>query len=224
MANVKLSQITSGGALNTTTDVLVGVRGGSTDVLLTPGTLAGLSAVALASNVSGTLPFANGGTGQTSYTDGQLLIGNTATGGLSKATITAGSNITVTNSNGAITIASTGGGGGGGLTFNNVTTTTQSMAANNGYSANNASLVTLTLPATCAFGATLAVSGFGAGGWLIAQNSGQTMHFNGINTTTGAGGSLASTSRYDVVYLLCAVANTDFVVQSASSYNGLTIV
>jgi hypothetical protein len=48
-----------------------------------------------------------GGTGQTSYTDGQLLIGNTATGGLAKTTLTAGSNVTVTNGNGTITIAST---------------------------------------------------------------------------------------------------------------------
>jgi len=64
-----------------------------------------------AANVTGTVAVANGGTGQTSYTDGQLLIGNTA-GGLSKATLTAGSNVTITNGNGTITIAATGGGGG----------------------------------------------------------------------------------------------------------------
>lgn len=67
--------------------------------------------VNLATNVTGTLPVANGGTGQTTYTDGQLLIGNTATGGVTKATLTAGSNISITNGNGAITINSTGGGG-----------------------------------------------------------------------------------------------------------------
>jgi hypothetical protein len=69
--------------------------------------------VNLATNVTGALPVANGGSGQTSYTDGQLLIGNTATGGLTKATLTAGSNVTITNGNGAITINSTGGGSGG---------------------------------------------------------------------------------------------------------------
>jgi hypothetical protein len=67
--------------------------------------------VNLASEVTGTLPVANGGTGQTSYTDGQLLIGNTATGSLSKSTLTAGSNVTITNGNGTITIASTNPGG-----------------------------------------------------------------------------------------------------------------
>ena len=54
----------------------------------------------------GTLAVGRGGTGQTSYTDGQLLIGNTSTGLLSRATLTEGSNITITDGNGSITIAS----------------------------------------------------------------------------------------------------------------------
>jgi hypothetical protein len=52
-----------------------------------------------------TIAVNKGGTGQTSYTDGQLLIGNTSGNTLSKATLTAGSNITITNGNGSITIA-----------------------------------------------------------------------------------------------------------------------
>jgi len=51
-----------------------------------------------------------GGTGQTTYTDGQLLIGKTD-GTLAKATITAGTGVTVTNGDGSITIAATGSGG-----------------------------------------------------------------------------------------------------------------
>lgn len=47
---------------------------------------------------------AYGGTGQTSYTAGQLLIGNNS-GGLTKATLTAGTGVTITNGNGSITIA-----------------------------------------------------------------------------------------------------------------------
>jgi hypothetical protein len=65
---------------------------------------------------TGTLPVASGGTGQTSYTDGQLLIGNSSGNTLTKATLTAGSNVTITNGNGTITIASSGGGGGGTIT------------------------------------------------------------------------------------------------------------
>ena len=45
-------------------------------------------------------------------TDGQLLIGDTASGLFDAATLTAGSNITITNAAGAITIAAAGGGGG----------------------------------------------------------------------------------------------------------------
>jgi hypothetical protein len=52
-----------------------------------------------------TLPVNAGGTGQTSYTDGQLLIGNTTGNTLAKATLTAGSNITITNGAGSISIA-----------------------------------------------------------------------------------------------------------------------
>ena len=59
---------------------------------------------------TGTLPVASGGTGQTSYTNGQLLIGNTTGNTLTKATLTQGTGITITNGAGTITIASSGGG------------------------------------------------------------------------------------------------------------------
>jgi len=65
--------------------------------------------IGLTTHVSGTLPVANGGTGQTTYTDGQLLIGNTTGNTLTKATLTAGTGIGITNGNGSITIANTGG-------------------------------------------------------------------------------------------------------------------
>lgn len=52
----------------------------------------------------GTLPVANGGTGQTSYTNGQLLIGNSTGNTLAKATLTAGTGISVSNGAGSITI------------------------------------------------------------------------------------------------------------------------
>lgn len=53
----------------------------------------------------GTLGVAAGGTGQTTYTDGQLLIGNSSGNTLTKTTLTAGSNVTITNGPGTITIA-----------------------------------------------------------------------------------------------------------------------
>ena len=67
----------------------------------------------LAITLSGTaLPVANGGTGQTSYTNGQLLIGNTTGNTLTATTLTAGTGISVTNGAGSITIAASGGSGG----------------------------------------------------------------------------------------------------------------
>jgi len=64
-----------------------------------------------AGGLSSTLGVSSGGTGQTTYTDGQLLIGNSTGNTLTKATLTAGSGITITNGNGSITVASTAGGG-----------------------------------------------------------------------------------------------------------------
>jgi hypothetical protein len=61
-----------------------------------------------ASNVTGTVAVGNGGTGQTTYTNGQLLIGNTTGNTLTKATLSAGTAISVTNGTGSISIANTG--------------------------------------------------------------------------------------------------------------------
>lgn len=67
----------------------------------TTGTAAGLST---------TLAVTSGGTGQTSYTNGQLLIGNTTGNTLTKATLTAGTGISITNGTGSISIAATNNG------------------------------------------------------------------------------------------------------------------
>ena len=56
--------------------------------------------------LSGLLNVASGGTGQSTYTNGQLLIGNTTGNTLGKSTLTAGSGIAITNGAASITIAS----------------------------------------------------------------------------------------------------------------------
>lgn len=150
-------------------------------------------------------------------TDGQLPIGSTGADPV-LATLTAGTGVSITNAAGSITINASG----GGLSWTDVTGTTQAMAVNNGYTANNAGLVTLTLPVTAAYGTTMAVVGKGAGGWKIAQNSGQSIHFGATNTTSGVGGSLASTAQYDVVFILCTVANNEFTV--FDSIGNITVV
>jgi hypothetical protein len=85
----------------------VDVSGGTTGLTTSGGPVTTSGTITLA----GTLAVANGGTGQTSYVDGELLIGNTTGNTLAKATLTAGSGISITNGSGSITIAATGGGG-----------------------------------------------------------------------------------------------------------------
>ena len=93
------------------------------------------------------------------------------------------------------------------------------MAINNGYIANNAALVTATLPSTSAVGDLVWIVGKGAGGWQIAQNAGQTIHFGNQDTTMGAGGHLDSTNQYDTIQLLCTAANTDWTCTGISQGN-----
>jgi hypothetical protein len=83
---------------------------------------------------------ANGGTGSGTYTNGQLLIGNTA-GGLNKATLTAGSNVVITNGDGTITIAAAGGGVGD-VTLNGTQTLTNKRINPRVVSAASASTLT----------------------------------------------------------------------------------
>jgi hypothetical protein len=81
-----------------------------------------------ASDIStGTMTVARGGTGQTSFSDGQLLIGNSTGSTLSKSTLTAGSGISITNGSGAITISATTSGAG---TVTNVSATAPLSVAN----------------------------------------------------------------------------------------------
>lgn len=77
----------------------------SSDLTVTGSPVTSSGTIALALN---TVPVAKGGTGQTSYTDGQLLIGNSSGNTLTKAILTAGTGVSITNGNGSITIAATG--------------------------------------------------------------------------------------------------------------------
>jgi hypothetical protein len=78
----------------------VDVSGGTTGLTTSGGPVTTSGTITLA----GTLAVANGGTGQASYINGELLIGNTTGNTLTKATLTAGTGITVTNGTGSITI------------------------------------------------------------------------------------------------------------------------
>lgn len=108
------------------------------------------------------------------------------------------------------------------LPWSEETGTTAALISNAGVIANNASLVTLTLPATATIGDVINIQGKGAGLWRVAQNAGQTVHFGSVDSMTGAGGSITATNRYDSISLVCITTDTDFAV--LSSIGTMTVV
>lgn len=110
------------------------------------------------------------------------------------------------------------------FTWYTITAASQQMDSNNGYAANNAGVVTLTLPTTSTAGDLLEIAGQGAGGWLIAQAAAQQIHIGSSASTLGAGGSVASTNQFDSLRLRCLVANTIWTALGAPQSAGLTIV
>lgn len=109
-------------------------------------------------------------------------------------------------------------------TTTDVTGTSAALVVNRNFVADNAGLVTLTLPTTGALGSIIRVFGNGAGGWKIAQNASQTIRLSATSSTTGTGGSVSSTNRYDSITLACIVTNTGWAVTAFSPGSTFTVV
>lgn len=148
----------------------VAASGGSTGLTFTGSPITTSGTLTL----GGTLAVANGGTGQTSYTDGQLLIGNSTGNTLTKATLIAGANISITNGAGSITIAATSGGTG--------TVTSVSVTSANGFAGTVANPTT-----TPAITLSTTVTGLvkGNGTALSAASAGTDYVAPGAITTSG---------------------------------------
>lgn len=200
---------------------------------VTGSSLTSLGTVTTGTWSASTIAVDKGGTGQTSYTDGQLLIGNSTGNTLTKATLTAGTGVTITNGNGSITISAAGSGG----TVTGVTGTAP-IASSGGTAPDislslkaNGGLVTETNALAVDLGAssitgTLGVTDGGTGqttytdGQLLIGNStGNTLTKatlsagTGITITNGSGsisvaGTAASTSVAGVVQLTDSTSST----------------
>ena len=151
-------------------------------------------------------------------TDGQLLIGKTGNFPV-LASLTAGAGISVTPGAGTITIANTS----SGFTWT-VTTIDAAAVAGNGYIANKAGLLTMTLPATGAIGDIIEISNMNTAiGWRIAQNANQFIRFGTSLTTTGIAGYLEATQLGDSVKLVCKISGASTGWQVISSIGNITV-
>lgn len=164
-----VSTLTQYGVLvgNAATDIQVLAVGATNQVLLgNTGANPSWGAVDLTTDITGTLPVGNGGTGAATFTDHGILIGSAAgaitalaeaTNGQipigsvgadpTLATITEGVGIDITNAAGSITIASTG------TTLNNQTGTTYTLQLSDSgkmVSCTNAAAITVTIPTNAA--------------------------------------------------------------------------
>lgn len=169
----------------------------------------------LSNGVTNTLATGNGGTGQTSYTDGQLLIGNTSGNTLTKATLTAGAGVSITNGSGSITIGSSGA-----LTASAPVTVNAdySVAAGVSFIINNKSglSLTVTLPTASSF----------SGRVITIQNyQAQTVVSASSNVIPQGGGSAGTAILDNVVgnWATLVSNGTNWVIMSAAAYNNLLI-
>ena len=111
------------------------------------------------------------------------------------------------------------------VNISNVTGTTQAMAVGTSYISNHATAtVAFTLPATGALGDRMEIVGNGPGGWQIQQNANQAIKFNAQTSTTGTGGSVSSTEKFNSVQLYCVVSGASTIWNIISSSGSLTFV
>lgn len=158
------------------------------------GSVSNAATATTATNVSGVVPVANGGTGsatknfvdlqnnQTVFGIKNFVNGATFGGATFNYDVTMKSSLGV---NGSVTADQFHGNGDG---LVNVPGTFKWQVASgvayqaqpdNGYVATNDAQVTITLPLSIGIGQTVRVSGSGAGGWRISQNEGQSILVGG---------------------------------------------
>ena len=141
--------------------------------------------------------------------DGQLLIGGALAPNMAVATLTAGPGIGILNGQNSITISA-----GAPVLWTNISAS-QALVNNNGYiCVAPGGALSLSLPATSAVGDIIEVVLDGATSWTITQGAGQQIRYGNVQSTLGAGGSVASTAQGDALKLVCVTADLRWVATS----------
>ena len=178
---------------------------------------------AAANPAFGTAVVAGGGTGIVTTTAyAPICGGTTATGAFQAATTNFATSGYVLTSNGAAALPSWQAAA---TIFTwAVTTIDAGMAVNNGYIANKAGLLTMTLPASGAIGDIIEITGINtAVGWRIAQNANQQIFFGASSTTLGVAGYLEATAIRDSVRMVCVVSGASTNWNVIASIGNITI-
>ena len=150
--------------------------------------------------------------------NGQLLIGGVAAPNMAVGTLTAGAGISITNGQNSISIAASV----APVAWSTISAS-QPLLVNAGYICiAPGGALSLSLPAASAVGDIIEVALDGATSWTVTQGAGQQIRFGNLQTTLGAGGSIASAAQGDALRLVCVTANLRWVV--LSSVGVLTVV
>lgn len=104
----------------------------------------------------------------------------------------------------------------GGVTWITVTTATYQLENGKGYIVDNDSLSVLTLPVSSTAGDIIYVVGKSADGWKVTQNASQQIFLGSVQTVTGAGSGIESTSAHDCAELVCITDSFAYNVRNTS--------
>ena len=143
------------------------------------------------------------------FEPGQILIGQSP-GNAAPNTLTAGTNVTITNGNGTITI----GVNAPLIPITAETGTPIAMVTNNRYICNDGSgQVTFVLPTSGAIGDIVQIIGKSTAGYTITYTTNQQIV--GLNrATTLSSGSLTSVQQYNSITLTCITTTTIWCITS----------
>lgn len=165
------------------------------------------------SGAGSTVSITTSGTVATLYTEDT----GTATPSGGNLNIVGGTGISTSGAGNTVTITATG----ANLIWT-VIAASQTLAVNHGYVCGGGGTLSLALPAVSALGDIIEVTLDGSTGWVITQSAGQQIRLGSSTSTSGAGGSIASTAQGDTFRMVCRTANT--LWQVLSSIGNITIV